>query len=96
MRKLEAQVKEIVDEMGYLQRREMRMRDTNGTWRLNIREMAPSRRRMLASVALTPLAESTNARVKWFAVIITIGIISLGAWQLFHLRSFFKRKYLID
>lgn len=30
MRKLEAQVKEIVDEMGYLQRREMRMRDTNG------------------------------------------------------------------
>jgi len=30
MRKLEAVVKEIVDEMGYLQRREMRMRDTNG------------------------------------------------------------------
>jgi hypothetical protein len=31
MRKLEAVVKEIVDEMGYLQRREMRMRDTNGS-----------------------------------------------------------------
>lgn len=30
MRKLEDVVKEIVDEMGYLQRREMRMRDTNG------------------------------------------------------------------
>jgi len=30
MRKLEAVVKEVVDEMGYLQRREMRMRDTNG------------------------------------------------------------------
>ena len=30
MRKLEAVVKEIVDELGYLQRREMRMRDTNG------------------------------------------------------------------
>lgn len=30
MRKLEAVVREIVDEMGYLQRREMRMRDTNG------------------------------------------------------------------
>ena len=30
MRKLEAVAKEIVDEMGYLQRREMRMRDTNG------------------------------------------------------------------
>jgi hypothetical protein len=30
MRKLEAVVKEIVDELRYLQRREMRMRDTNG------------------------------------------------------------------
>ncbi|CAD6566664.1 MAG: vesicle coat component [Tremellales sp. Tagirdzhanova-0007] len=30
MRKLEAVVKEIVDELGYLQRREMKMRDTNG------------------------------------------------------------------
>jgi len=30
MRKLEAVTKEIVDEMGYLQRREQRMRDTNG------------------------------------------------------------------
>jgi hypothetical protein len=30
MRKLEAVVKEIVDELGYLQRRELRMRDTNG------------------------------------------------------------------
>lgn len=41
-------------------------------------------------------AESTNARVKWFAVIVMIGVVLLGAWQLFHLRSFFKRKYLID
>lgn len=30
MRKLEGVVKEIVDEMAYLQRREARMRDTNG------------------------------------------------------------------
>ena len=30
MRKLEAVAKEIVDELGYLQKREMRMRDTNG------------------------------------------------------------------
>nr|XP_019002419.1 endoplasmic reticulum vesicle protein 25 [Kwoniella mangroviensis CBS 8507]OCF65880.1 endoplasmic reticulum vesicle protein 25 [Kwoniella mangroviensis CBS 8507] len=69
MRKLEAVVKEIVEEMGYLQRREMRMRDTN---------------------------ESTNSRVKNFSILITVGIIGLGAWQLVHLRSFFKRKYLID
>lgn len=33
MRKLEAVVKEIQDEMGYLQRREMKMRDTNGAWK---------------------------------------------------------------
>lgn len=30
MRKLEGVVKEVVDEMAYLQRREARMRDTNG------------------------------------------------------------------
>ena len=30
MRKLEAVVKEIMEELSYLQRREMRMRDTNG------------------------------------------------------------------
>nr|KIR83453.1 endoplasmic reticulum vesicle protein 25 [Cryptococcus tetragattii IND107] len=69
MRKLEAVTKEIVEEMGYLQRREMRMRDTN---------------------------ESTNQRVKVFSVLIICGTIGLGVWQLVHLRSFFKRKYLID
>ncbi|KAK4689958.1 p24 family protein delta-1, partial [Tremellales sp. Uapishka_1] len=69
MRKLEGVVKEIVDEMGYLQRREMKMRDTN---------------------------ESTNNRVKSFALLIMAGVIGLGIWQLLHLRSFFKRKYLID
>lgn len=31
MRKLEGVVKEIVDELNYLKRREARMRDTNGT-----------------------------------------------------------------
>ncbi|KAK1924708.1 putative endoplasmic reticulum vesicle protein 25 [Papiliotrema laurentii] len=69
MRKLEAVTKEIVDELGYLQRREMRMRDTN---------------------------ESTNDRVKIFSILLMLGVIGLGAWQLLHLRSFFKRKYLID
>ena len=31
MRKLEGVVKEIVDELNYLKRREARMRDTNGS-----------------------------------------------------------------
>lgn len=32
MRKLEAVVQEITDEFGYLKRREMRFRDTNGAF----------------------------------------------------------------
>ena len=36
MRKLEAVTKEILDEMGYLQRREMKMRDTNGESALDV------------------------------------------------------------
>lgn len=39
MRKLEAVTKEIVEEMGYLQRREMRMRDTNGRISFHISPM---------------------------------------------------------
>lgn len=42
------------------------------------------------------VSESTNDRVKWFSLLITLGTVALGAWQLLHLRSFFKRKYLID
>lgn len=39
---------------------------------------------------------STNERVSNFAWLTLVALIALGAWQLFHLRSFFKRKYLID
>lgn len=81
MRKLENVVKEIQEEMQYLQKREMRMRDTNGE---------------SCRVLELTCAESTNDRVKWFSILITVGVVALGAWQLLHLRSFFKRKYLID
>lgn len=37
MRKLEGVVKEIVDELAYLQKRESRMRDTNGMGPLSAR-----------------------------------------------------------
>jgi len=29
----------------------------------------------------------------WFTI---VALLSLGVWQIMHLRSFFKRKYLID
>ncbi|KAJ6459741.1 emp24/gp25L/p24 family/GOLD-domain-containing protein [Mycena vitilis] len=69
MRKLEGLVKEIVDEMGYLKKREERFADTN---------------------------LSTQQRVQNFAWFTLISLTGLGVWQIFHLRSFFRRKYLID
>ncbi|KAF8814656.1 hypothetical protein BYT27DRAFT_7129517 [Phlegmacium glaucopus] len=69
MRKLEGLVKEVVDEMVYLQKREERFTVTN---------------------------YSTNTRVQNFAWFTMVSLAGLGAWQIFHLRAFFKRKYLID
>ncbi|KZV95727.1 hypothetical protein EXIGLDRAFT_724978 [Exidia glandulosa HHB12029] len=69
MRKVEGVVKEIVDEMEYLKRRELRFHSTN---------------------------ESTNARVQNFALFTLFAMLCLGAWEIMHLRAFFKRKYLID
>ncbi|EIW78458.1 hypothetical protein CONPUDRAFT_83856 [Coniophora puteana RWD-64-598 SS2] len=40
--------------------------------------------------------ESTNQRVQSFAWFSIISLACLGVWQVFHLRAFFKRKYLID
>ncbi|GAA5998980.1 Erv25p [Rhodotorula paludigena] len=69
MRKLEGVVKEIVEELNYLKRREVRMRDTN---------------------------ESTNDRVTKFFYLTFTCLVLLGAWQIIHLRSYFKKKHLID
>jgi len=40
--------------------------------------------------------ESTNVRVQNFALLTLVTLIALGVWQIFHLRAFFRRKYLID
>ncbi|KAF7318771.1 Endoplasmic reticulum vesicle protein 25 [Mycena chlorophos] len=69
MRKLEGMLKELVDEQGYLKKREERFTATN---------------------------ESTQQRVQNFAWFSILALAGLGAWQIVHLRSFFKRKYLID
>ncbi|KAF8504799.1 emp24/gp25L/p24 family/GOLD-domain-containing protein [Russula emetica] len=39
---------------------------------------------------------STNVRVQSFAWFTIAALLSLGVWQIMHLRAFFKRKYLID
>ncbi|KAJ7598945.1 emp24/gp25L/p24 family/GOLD-domain-containing protein [Mycena floridula] len=39
---------------------------------------------------------STNQRVQNFAWFTIFSLAGLGAWQIMHLRAFFKRKYLID
>ncbi|ORX62456.1 hypothetical protein DM01DRAFT_354660 [Hesseltinella vesiculosa] len=40
--------------------------------------------------------ESTNDRVKWFSLISLFTLVSLGIWQILYLRSYFRRKRLID
>ena len=40
--------------------------------------------------------ESTNSRVQNFASLTLVALVALGIWQMWHLRSFFRRKYLID
>ncbi|PWN98916.1 hypothetical protein FA09DRAFT_338189 [Tilletiopsis washingtonensis] len=40
--------------------------------------------------------QSTNSRVENFAWLTLIALLALGSWQVFYLRSFFKRLYLID
>jgi hypothetical protein len=39
--------------------------------------------------------ESTNARVLWFSLFSMLVMISMGVWQAFHLKNFFKTKKLI-
>lgn len=39
--------------------------------------------------------ESTNERVKWFAVTVLMTLIALGAWQVVYLRAYFRSKHLI-
>lgn len=39
--------------------------------------------------------ESTNERVKWFALGTMGMLVGLGAWQVVYLRSYFRSKHLI-
>ncbi|KAL1955944.1 hypothetical protein VTO42DRAFT_7929 [Malbranchea cinnamomea] len=68
LKRIEALVGEIVNEMEYLRQREQKLRDTN---------------------------ESTNERVKWFAIGTMGMLVGLGAWQVVYLRAYFRSKHLI-
>lgn len=39
--------------------------------------------------------ESTNERVKWFALTVMSTLVGLGAWQVVYLRAYFRSKHLI-
>jgi hypothetical protein len=75
MRKLEGVVKEIVDELGYLQKRESKMRDTNGVCLRSAKCSLRLKRYLLLST------ESTNSRVQNFSLLTLFILIGLGAWQ---------------
>jgi len=68
LRRVEATIGEVVNEMEYLRRREQRLRDTN---------------------------ESTNERVKFFAIAVMLTLVGVGSWQVIYLRSYFRSKHLI-
>ena len=87
MRKLEGLVKEVVDEMNYLSKREERFSSTNCAYFV----VHPSSHYILINILV-----STNQRVQNFAWFTILSLAGLGVWQIFHLRAFFKRKYLID
>ncbi|KAF9584307.1 vesicle coat component [Lunasporangiospora selenospora] len=40
--------------------------------------------------------ESTNERVKWFSTLTMVVLVTLGLWQIFYLKRFFRKKRLID
>ena len=87
MRKLEGVVSEIVDELGYLKERESRFTTTNRAFDTSICALY-----VFDVFALV----STNERVQNFSLFTLFALICLGIWQIFHLRAFFRRKYLID
>jgi len=88
MRKLEGLVKEVVDDMEYLRDREERFTSTNCAYFV---AHSPS-----YCIFIDIFLVSTNQRVQNFAWFTILSLAGLGVWQIFHLRAFFKRKYLID
>ena len=97
LRRLEAMVKEIHQEMLHLRSREEEMRNINGTCSLIDRHVAiPAHAVCMLHVHRSIHdasddngsmdAEATNARVAWFSIGSLFVCIFLAAWQLWYLK----------
>ena len=96
LRRLEAMVKEIHQEMLFLRSREEEMRNINGVhslmfmtwqrWHMRIACLHVCRSIHGASDSDAIDAEATNARVAWFSIGSLFVCIFLAAWQLWYLK----------
>ena len=81
-------LKGIVDELDYLKKQEEKLANINRTF-----SSSPSPAHTMLILSWTSLDQSARANISWFSLFFLVG---LGAWGVFHLRAFLKRKYLID
>lgn len=104
LRKLEQMVKDIHQEMLFVKKTEEEMRNLNG---MLIAAAVSCESCFVAELMLSLsvqeklilqsgcYAEATNERVAWFSISSLLVCAGLGAWQLWHLRQFFKRKKIL-
>ncbi|KAF8427005.1 emp24/gp25L/p24 family/GOLD-domain-containing protein [Tirmania nivea] len=71
---------------------EMELRRVEAITEEVVNEMEYLRRR---EQKLRDTNESTNERVKFFAIAVMVTLIAVGSWQVIYLRSYFRSKHLI-
>ncbi|KAF8458167.1 emp24/gp25L/p24 family/GOLD-domain-containing protein [Terfezia claveryi] len=71
---------------------EMELRRVEAITEEVVNEMEYLRRR---EQRLRDTNESTNERVKFFAIAVMVTLIAVGSWQVIYLRSYFRSKHLI-
>jgi len=72
---------------------EVEMRKLEGVVKSIVEELEYLKRR---EAKMRDTNESTNERVQKFSIFTICVLVCVGIWQIFHLRQYFKRKYLID
>lgn len=71
---------------------EMELRRVEAITEEVVNEMEYLRRR---EQRLRDTNESTNERVKFFAIAVMVTLVAVGSWQVIYLRSYFRSKHLI-